>query len=114
MGQDTQLWAPLSLELFSCLAALTLGQDTEERGNLGMSTQPGLMCLDKALHMTDRFRETGVLMISRPWTAGTGLSSGTHLLPFGFCVTSALKLFYLDSYQLLVCSAFHAAWLFFL
>lgn len=81
-----------------------------------MSTQPGLMYLDKAIHMTDRCREIGVLIISRPWTTGAGLSSGTHLLPLLLCdvCLPALKLFYLDSYQLLVCSAFHAAWLFFL
>jgi hypothetical protein len=38
----------VSLEPFSCFAALTLRQVPEERGSLDMSTQAGLMCLDKA------------------------------------------------------------------
>lgn len=56
MTQYTQLWVHLSfvsLELFSCFAALILRQVPEERGSLDRSIQAGLMCLDKALHMAD-------------------------------------------------------------
>lgn len=63
-----------------------------------MSTQPGLMCLDKAVHMTDRCRETSVLITLGACTVGARQSPGLIFFPLcGFCLP-LLKLFYLDSF----------------
>lgn len=56
-----------------------------------MSTQAGLLCLDKALHMADRCRGTSVPVISGPWAEGVRLSSWAHLLSFLY-LTSACSL----------------------
>lgn len=97
--------ALVSLDLFSCFAAPALRQVPEERGTLDMSTQAGLMRLDKAFYITDRCRESSVPGISGSW-AVAGLSPWAHLL-FFLCAASLfpLKLSYLDSCQLLVHSS---------
>lgn len=79
------LAALVSLDPFSCFAAPALRQVPEERGTLDMSTQAGLMCLDKAFYITDRCRESSVPGISGSWAVPLG--SSAFLFVCGFSVS---------------------------